>query len=313
MRSVRFVQFAVLAAAGLMISGLVRPVSAEPFYQGPKTCQECHEAEYEIWEETKHAKSFKTVHKSDKAKGILEALGAKSMKREATCGLCHYTMAQKEAGDKPKPRAGPSCESCHGASSDWIEIHNDYGGKDVKREQETPEHKAQRREQAAAAGIIWPTELFDVAGNCMTCHGLAHPDLDGATLATMLGAEHPLNPDFELVAYSQGSVRHRFYPPDVNTNQEMTAAELARLFAAGQAAKLVSAAGAMSKSDDATYQAAQQKRMDDAKAALSAIPEAAALVADPTEANGRAFAAAIADKDLSGAVGGMLPASSSYK
>ena len=289
-------------------------VADAAFNQGPKTCEECHKAEVDVWKETKHFKSFKTIHKSDKGKAVLAAInGGKSMKKNETCSLCHYTLVQKDAGAKPRPKAGPSCESCHGASSDWLAIHNDYGGKDVKREDEAPDHKVARIEQAAAAGMIWPHNLYDVATNCMTCHGLAHPGVDGGILSAMLGAEHPLNPDFELVLYSQGSVRHRFYPPDVNTNQEMDAAQLSRLFIAGQAAKLVSAANARDNSDDAGYQTAQQKRFDDASSALSAVPEAAALLADPTDANGRALFDAIRDKDLSGLVGGLLPDPGSYK
>ena len=310
----RFLSLAVLPAIAMAMCLIGQNSVAEPFFVGPKACSECHEAEVGVWEETKHSKSFKDVHKSDKAEAVLTAIdGGKSMKRNDTCALCHYTLVQKEEGDKPRPRAGPSCESCHGAASDWIEIHNDYGGKGVKREDETAEHKAQRKQQAAAAGMIWPSNLYDVASNCMTCHGLAHPGVDGATLSAMLGAEHPLNPEFELVRYSQGSVRHRFYPPDVTTNKEMSASELAQMFVVGQAAKLVSAVNAATKSDDAGYQAAQQKRQDDAKAALAAVPEAAALVADPTEANARALVDAIAGKDMSGAVGGMLPDPSSYK
>ena len=313
MSRIRILSFAVAASVAAILCLSTGASSAAPFNQGPKTCQECHKSEVDVWKDTKHAKSFKTVHKTDKAKAILKAIGAKSMKKEATCGLCHYTAVQKDADSKARPKAGPSCESCHGASSDWIDIHNDYGGKDVKRDAETPEHKAGRMEQAAAAGMIWPSNLYDVASNCMTCHGLANPDLDGETLSAMLAGEHPLNPDFELVRYSQGQVRHRFYPPDVNTNQEMSAAGLARMFVIGQAAKLVSATEAASKSDDATYQAAQQKRRDGATQALSGVAEAAAFLADPTHANGRALAKAIGDKDLSGSVGGLLPDSSSYK
>lgn len=127
----------------------------------------------------------------------------------------------------------------------------------------------------------------------------------------MLDNEHPLNPNFELVEYSQGSVRHRFYPPDVTVNKEMTDAEKSQMYVIGQAAALVSATNAISKSDHAKYKAAQEKRIATAKAALEAVkgqvPEAAKLLAEPTAANGRALAEAVKGKDLSGAVGGKLP------
>ena len=290
--------------------------TAAPFAEGPKKCQECHEAEYGVWEATRHAKSFKKIHKTDKAKAIVTALGDKSMKKSETCQLCHYTMIKKSAGATAKAKVGISCESCHGASSEWREVHNDYGGSGINANDESAAHKAERQQSARDAGMIWSFMHYDIASNCNTCHGLAHPDLDGAVLATMLEAGHPINPDFELVAYSQGEVRHRFYPPDITVNAKMTGAELARFFVTGQATKLVSASAAAAKSDNADYKAAQQTRIDGASNALSgvsSVPEAAALVADPSEANARKLIAAIEGKDLSAEVGSMLPAESSYK
>ena len=96
----------------------------------------------------------------------------------------------------------------------------------------------------------------------------------------------------------------------------MTPVELARLFVEGQAAKLVSAAGALAKSDNEKYVAAQEKRAADASAALAAVTsvaEAAALIDEPTEDNARKLVAAIADADLTGEVGGLLPAMADYK
>ena len=70
------------------------------------------------------------------------------------------------------------------------------------------------------------------------------------------------------------------------------------------------------KADNAKYKAVQEQRVADAAAALSAligVPEAQALVAEPTEENARALVVAIADKDLSGEVAGLLPDPSTYK
>ena len=96
----------------------------------------------------------------------------------------------------------------------------------------------------------------------------------------------------------------------------MTAQELARLFVEGQAAKLVSATDALGKSSDAKYQEAQKKRPADASSALSSVksvPEAAALLGDPNKANARKLVNAIAEKDLTDEVGGLLPDKSKYK
>ncbi len=310
-----------LFMAGVVgLSGWVASADANPFNKGAKLCEECHEAEFKVWEGTKHFKSFRTVHREPKddskpsPKKILAAVeGQKRMKRNKACSLCHYTQEQKEADSKPQVKSGTSCESCHGPSSAWLEVHDNYGGKDVKREQESAEHKAKRIADSKAKGLIWPSMKYEVAENCMVCHGLAHPDLTADELAKMLGAGHPINPDFELVKYSQGSVRHRYYPPNIKENAEMNSAELSREYVVGQAAALVSATNAMSKSADPKYKAAQEKRVANAKAGLSGVPEAAGLLAAPTRANAIKFAADIAGKDLSAAVGGKLPAKSDYK
>ena len=287
--------------AGFLLLGSNSGLYAEPFKLGPKKCQECHKAEAKVWSGTQHAKSFKKIHKSKKAKKIVKAVGGKRMKKTALCASCHYTVAKKSASAKPKLVAGPSCESCHGAASEWLNIHN----KKAPRAEKIP--------AASAKGMIWPSQLFDVAANCNSCHGLARESLAGDTIKAMLDAGHPMNADFELVKYSQGSVRHRFYPPKVTENQVMTPAEMARMFVIGQAANLVSASAAVSKSNHAGYKAAQQKKIAAAtgvlKSVAAQVPAAGKVIASPTADNGRALSAAIADKDLSGAVGGSLPKS----
>ena len=285
--------------AGLLLFVNSAELYAEPFKVGPKKCQECHKAEAKVWSGTKHAKSFKKIHKSKKAKKIVKAVGGKRMKKTALCASCHYTATKKSASAKPKLVAGPSCESCHGAASEWISIHN------IKAP------KADKIKAASAKGMIWPSQLFDVAANCNSCHGLTKEALTGDNIKAMLDAGHPMNADFELVKYSQGSVRHRFYPPKVTENQVMTPAEMARMFVVGQAANLVSASAAVSKSGHAGYKAAQQKKIATATKVLNSVagqvPAAGKIVAAPTSDNGRALSAAIADKDLSGVVGGNLP------
>ncbi len=311
-----------LMAVALLGAWLIFPSisMAQPFFKGAKLCEECHEAETKIWKKTKHYTSFRTVHREPKSadkpspKKILAAVGGqKRMKRNETCYLCHYTLEQKGADTKPAAKSGTSCESCHGASSDWLALHDNYGGKDVKREQETSDHKMKRVADSQAAGLIWPSMQFEVAENCMTCHGLAHPDLKADDLAKMLGAGHPINPNFELVKYSQGSVRHRHYAPDIKTNAEMTPQELARLYVIGQAAALVSATEAISKSGEAKYKEAQNKRVEIAKSTLSKVSEAAGLLTAPTRENALNFVKSIAGKDLTGVIGSMLPAKTDYK
>lgn len=255
---------------------------------GPDACKKCHTAEHEVWEGTPHFSSFKEIHRDRKARDIVKAVGDRRMKDSETCVMCHYTVIDGKA------EAGPSCESCHGAAKEWIEIHNDKNNDNSIQD-------------AIKIGMIHSSMIYDIASNCMSCHGLANPNLPGDTAATMLENGHPLNPGFELVEYSQGVVRHRFYPPDVKTNQEMSDAQKSVYYLVGQAAALVSATEAIGKTDNAKYVEAQNQRIAKAKEVLGPIPEAADVLANPTDETGRAFFEAIKGKDFTAQVGSQLP------
>jgi hypothetical protein len=295
---------------------------AGSFSMGPEACAECHEAEFKIWKKTKHFKSYRTAHREPKEKAkpspkkILKVVGGgKRMKRNETCLLCHYTSIREDAEGKPKVTSGPSCESCHGHSSDWLKIHDNYGGKNVKRSDETADNKKQRFLNAANAGLIWPSMKYNIAENCMVCHGLANESLKAKQLADMLEAGHPINPDFELVKYSQGSIRHRYYHPEMDNNKKMNSKELSELFVVGHAAKLVSALQAISKSDNSKYKLAQKKRFDASKKVISLLPfpEAKTLLAAPNRDNAIKLSEAISGKDLTALVGKIIPPAESFK
>ena len=307
--------FAVLAMVGV---GGVRSASAEPFYQGPLKCAECHKDETAVWKPTKHGTSFREIHRKKEVKDIITAAGGDAnMRRNEVCTTCHYTMVKADAAAKPAATEGTSCESCHGPSSDWMAIHNDYGGPTAKRESESAAHKAERIQKSVKAGMIRPTMLYDIASNCLSCHEMARPGLAPETFAKMIDAGHPAGTSFELVQFSQGAVRHRFYPPNVTKNAEMTPAELARMFVTGHAAALVNAAAVAGKVNNPKYQETLKKIDTAARATLDAIkgqvPEAAALLAQPTDANARKLVEALDGKDLSPQVGSLLPAKGTYK
>ena len=238
------------------------------------------------------------------------------MRQNANCVLCHYTETQSSPTAKPQVASGPSCESCHGPSSDWRDVHNFYGNGIEDPAKEPAANKTKRLAEARKAGMIWSFMTYDIAANCNECHGLANPKLGGDVLAKMLDAGHPAEPEFELVRYSQGTVRHRFYPPDYSKNAEMAPPELARLFVVGQAAKLVSATAAAGKSSHPKYSALQKKRAQDARSALQTVadvPEVAALLQQPTGDNARKLADALKSRDVSAKVKALLPAKNSYK
>ena len=289
---------------------------AEPFFQGVKPCESCHTAEFEVWKETVHAKSYKTVHKSEQAAELLAAVGSEaSMKRDPLCISCHFSLRQKKANSKPKAKAGPSCESCHGPSSDWIDLHNDYGDYD-SAETEPAEHRNQRLATAEQAGLIGAFNLFGIASNCSSCHGLSRPDIEGESLAAMFANGHPLNEQFELVEYSQGSVRHRFYPPDLETNAELDAAGLSRLFIIGKAAQLVAAERAVAIAPDGDYKLAQQAIAKAARTSLEQAKSHAAVakfLSNSDNENGRKLAEALKGVDLSNLVADSIPDPADYR
>ena len=283
----------------VIFAGAQRAI-AEPYVQGPTFCEDCHKEEVKVWTATKHFTSYRKVHKHKDAKKIAKAVGGKkSMKRNKKCSVCHYSKEKKKPADKPKIKFGPSCEGCHGASSEWETIHADYGGKNVRWEDETPAHKAKRIADSTAAGLIWARMTYDIAVNCMKCHGLARPEISGKAFGKMLKAGHPINQSFDIVMFSQGKMRHWLKP--------RSPARLANLYIAGQAAKLVSATKSAAKSKSKRYKKAQMKRAAAAKAALQNVPGAAALIKAPSDANARAMMEAIGDKDLSGLLGGHIP------
>ena len=285
----------------LLPAGQVR---AEGKVVGPNKCEECHKQEAEVWKGTKHFKAFKEIEKNPKAKAVLAAVGDATMKKSKTCQLCHFSVIDGQA------KFGTSCESCHGAASDWIGIHNDYGG--VEKDKEEASHKEKRLKEAASKGMRTSQMHYEIAQNCCTCHGLANPKLDATVLGKMLDAGHPIEPDWEFVRYSQGTVRHRFYPVPTGTeNKEMTAAEKARFYVIGAAAKLASAKKVQEKSDNAKFKEAQEARASAALEVLNKVKGEAAVAAfikSPGEAAGKKLEEAIREKDLSGKLG-ELPSS----
>ena len=166
------------------------------------TCAECHEDAVDVWKQSKHFASYRNFHKTKEAKEIALQLGIKpnDIKRaDSTCSSCHYTVGIKN--NRVKPIAGISCQSCHGAASEWVDIHNDYGDYGTTAKTETAAHKKIRYEKMHSAGMVYPADLYGLATNCFQCHLIANPDLINNT-------DHPTSSDFDLVKRSQGDIRH---------------------------------------------------------------------------------------------------------
>lgn len=197
---------------------------------GAETCEKCHSAEISVWKKTPHHETFLTLHRKPEAQQIAKKLGIASFKHDAACIKCHYTM-QSQAGGL-EPLSGVSCESCHGAAKNWLEVHHNYGGEGVRREQESPQHRMQRLHDSIAGGMRNPVNVYLVAQSCYRCHTVPDEHL------VNVGGHKPGSMDFELVSWSQGMVRHNFLRSNGQSNATSEPARLRLMFISGMIADL---------------------------------------------------------------------------
>ncbi|HHZ67736.1 MAG TPA: hypothetical protein EYN52_07495 [Alphaproteobacteria bacterium] len=248
--------------------------------KGPDACGECHKSSVGVWKDTHHATTFKSLPRSDKAKEIAKAMGIRRIKAESDCLGCHFTSAAVD-GDA-KPIAGITCESCHGAGKNWIDVHSDFGGKGVTADTEDPAHKTARYEQSEAAGLIRPSRIYAVAENCYTCHTVPNEKLVNV-------GGHPAGSKFELVAWSHGEVRHNVWYSKENNASPLERQRM--MYIVGQALDLEYALRGVAKATEkAKYAVAMAKRAKRAEKRLQKIaemvdaPEIQAILAIAAEA-----------------------------
>lgn len=178
-------------------------------------CVRCHQLEFQAWQQMKHNHSL-AMPQSELARGVKRALRIRGpLQRANLCQNCHFTVVVAQGAEDAK--YGVSCESCHGPGKEWVPIHS--GTLD--------EWKGQPREDrmvaAAAKGMIRPTQLYDLAENCYQCHVLAKEvqlDKDEKGIEELVNttlkvggkdAYHTAgSANFELLAWSNGEVRHNF-------------------------------------------------------------------------------------------------------
>ncbi len=199
MKSFRTVPFLVLA---FCVSSASAALLDHTKVKGPESCGECHAKEVESWKLTPHSTTNTEMHRRPEAQEIASKLGIRRLRSESTCMSCHYTPQQSDTGSV-EIVAGISCESCHGESADWINVHNDYGIHKTK-EAEPAAHRDERLAKSVAAGMLNPRNLYAVAANCFECHLVPNEKL------VNVGGHPAGSPDFELVSWLHGEVRHNF-------------------------------------------------------------------------------------------------------
>jgi hypothetical protein len=192
-------------------------------------CAKCHPQEVQSWLKTPHYAAFETLHRSPEAKEIARRLELKSIKRNDTCVQCHYTPQMED--NRLRVVAGVSCESCHGAARDWVALHADYGGS-ATRETESPDHRQERITASVAAGMNNPDNVYLLAKQCLNCHTVPHEEL------VNVGGHRAGSPDFELVSWSQGMVRHNFVTSGGTANRPSGQERLRVMFVVGVMADL---------------------------------------------------------------------------
>lgn len=197
---------------------------------GSDACAKCHAAELNAWKQTPHHETFLTLHRSPQAQEIAKKMGVASFKHDSACIKCHYSMQEQPQG--LEPIAGVSCESCHGAAKNWLDIHHDYGGPGVKRDSESADHRHQRLVASINAGMRNPENVYLVAQSCYRCHTVPDEKL------VNVGGHVAGSMNFEMVAWSQGKVRHNFVRTDGKVNDPSPIERQRLIFISGMIADL---------------------------------------------------------------------------
>lgn len=292
---------------------------------GAKECYDCHEPEGQVWQATHHATGF-AADKEAEAKELAVLMGFKKHNQaDSTCATCHYTVGANRSKTKQKisrKEPGVSCESCHGPGEEYIKDHQEM----EKLEEGSAEMKA-LKVKLEGMGMIRPEHTYKLAKNCISCHLVTEQDLVNK-------GKHSTGSDFELVAWSQGEVRHNFDPADPDEKNQIADKPHQRmLYLVGQAVQLELAlrayGGAAAGTDFAKgMKEKAMKALDNLKAAngkidsvpLKAIVGAgAAGVGDAGKAAAQADVVSAKAQMLAGetgnnfaAIDGMLPAAGDY-
>jgi hypothetical protein len=231
---------------------------------GPKACADCHTSSVRAWKASHHFKTFKSLPRKAEAKAIAKKMGIKRMKNGSDCLTCHFT--EKPHKNKTKVIAGISCESCHSGGQNWIDIHSDFGGNGVKAADESAEHKVERYANSENAGMIRPSNIYNVAKNCYGCHTVPNEKLVNV-------GGHKAGSAIELVQWSQGEVRHNvWYSEDNNVSP---VERLRLMFVVGKALDLEYALRGIAKAtEEQTYFTEMVSRQKAALASVKAVASA---------------------------------------
>ncbi len=272
-RVVVLVSLAVATSLALLASP---PASAQTVrdpakIMGPGECGECHKLTTEIWRNTRHHATFRDMPRNKKGIEIAKLMGLRRIKKGSVCLGCHFTSKIKDG--KPEPIAGISCESCHAAGADYMKVHGSFSGH-KKKEQESPEEAKVRWRKSEDAGMIRPHDLQRLAQNCYSCHVVPQEKLVNV-------GGHPAGSAFEMVAWSQGEVRHNVWYNEGKANPPADLNRRRLMFIVGMAVELEISLRAVGKATErASYAVSMAKRANRARKRFAKATE---LVGRPPE------------------------------
>ena len=269
----------LLRLCGLLMSCALaadvdRAVASDPSkIVGPNACAECHKQEAAAWKGTHHFKTFREMPRKAEANeiGKKSACGASS---RARCASTAISRCSRTDG-REKIIAGISCESCHGAGKDWIKVHSSFSGKTPLFESKA-EAKA-RWKLAEAKGMIRRNAFYQLAKNCYGCHVVPEEKLVNT-------GGHKAGSAFDLVAWSQGEVRHNTWHSMGRDNVPASAERKRMLYLVGLGVELETALRAIGKATARkAYAFEMAKRADRARKQLAAAAKAAPGVPEIAE------------------------------
>lgn len=298
--SIQFVRMfgivTISAAAALTTSGQDPMLTYDPsriIENEAENCAQCHEKTVEAWSRSTHKITFDELHTRETATSILESLGERgSIKRNDECVQCHYTQHAAEPGGRPRTIMGVSCQRCHGAGIEWVDIHQD--------EEKFPD-RMERLKLAEAAGMRPTYNVYQLASSCFQCHTVPRERL-------VNGGEHPAgSEDFELVAWTHGEVRHNFLPRPEEKNEEDAIERKRLLFVMGKVLDLeYTFRGLAQATEEGPYLTAMSERAQRVYDAVSSMGVSASQVREilnavPKEGGGLKLIAGNKDEYLAAA------------
>ena len=199
---------------------------------GSDQCAKCHEKEVQQWMRTPHFATFDTLHRLPRGEGDRRPAWAWAR----SSGMTRVYAVPLHGAGPGRPGAGggrrvvrivPRRRRRIGSRSTPI-----TAGRTRRRRRSRPSIASERLKASIAAGMNNPHNVYLIARQCYDCHTVPDESL------VNVGRHVAGSQDFELVAWSQGIVRHNFLRTGGTANGAPSPAELRVMYVVGVLADL---------------------------------------------------------------------------